>query len=222
MGAKDMQQTILQVKDLCKKYSAKADYAVQNVTFDCAAGEVVGILGHNGAGKSTTLKCLEGMIPFDKGEISVCGFDVKTQAVQAKSNMGFVTDDHAVFVNMTGLQYLEFMCDVYKVPAGERQNRLEQLQQIFDLGDSVYDVISSYSHGMKQKICMMGSLMHRPKLWILDEPMTGWIPSPCVRCCNLCAATFRTATPYCFPLTTSTWWRRCATEWLCCARANSC
>ena len=93
MGAKDMQQTILQVKDLCKKYSAKADYAVQNVTFDCAAGEVVGILGHNGAGKSTTLKCLEGMIPFDKGEISVCGFDVKTQAVQAKSNMGFVTDD---------------------------------------------------------------------------------------------------------------------------------
>lgn len=176
MGAKDMQQTILQVKDLCKKYSAKADYAVQNVTFDCAAGEVVGILGHNGAGKSTTLKCLEGMIPFDKGEISVCGFDVKTQAVQAKSNMGFVTDDHAVFVNMTGLQYLEFMCDVYKVPAGERQSRLEQLQQIFDLGDSVYDVISSYSHGMKQKICMMGSLMHRPKLWILDEPMTGLDP----------------------------------------------
>ena len=169
-------EVVLDIRGLCKKYSKKADYAVRDVSFACHAGEIVGILGHNGAGKSTILKCLEGMLPFEEGTIAVCGFDVTKNPVAAKSNMGFVTDDHAVFVKMTGLQYIEFMADVYKVPANVRKERLDALEKVFSLGESIYNLISSYSHGMRQKICMMGSLIHRPRLWILDEPMTGLDP----------------------------------------------
>lgn len=171
-----VREEIVSVDGLYKKYSKRADYAVEDVSFKVYAGEIVGILGHNGAGKSTTLKCLEGMLPFDKGAISICGHDIVKEPVKAKSNMGFVTDDHAVFVKMTGIQYIDFMADIYKVPQAIRQIRLDQLEKIFCLGDSIQNLISSYSHGMRQKICMMGSLVHSPKLWILDEPMTGLDP----------------------------------------------
>lgn len=167
---------VVTVDGLWKKYSKRAEYAVQDVSFKVNAGEIVGILGHNGAGKSTTLKCLEGMLPFDKGSISICGYDVVKEPVKAKANMGFVTDDHAVFVKMTGIEYIDFMSDVYKVPQAIRQTRVDQLEKVFCLGDSIQNLISSYSHGMRQKICMMGSLIHSPKLWILDEPMTGLDP----------------------------------------------
>ncbi len=166
----------MRIEGLWKKYSKKADYAVEDVSFSCYAGEIVGLLGHNGAGKSTTLKCLEGMLPFDKGTITIAGHDVRKEPLLAKAQMGFVTDNHAVFVKMTGMQYLSFMADVYKVPTALRAKRIEELQEIFNLGEAVYNLISSYSHGMRQKICMMGSLMHSPKLWILDEPMTGLDP----------------------------------------------
>ena len=181
-GNTDMAQQIaaadevVRVEGLCKKYSKKADWAVEDVSFSVRAGEIVGLLGHNGAGKSTTLRCLEGMLPFDRGSISVCGKDIVRDPVGAKSNMGFVTDDHAVFVKMTGMQYLEFMSDIYKVPRAEREGRIADLEGVFRLGDSIYNLIASYSHGMRQKICMMGSLVHRPRLWILDEPMTGLDP----------------------------------------------
>ena len=167
---------VVEITGLCKKYSKKADYAVRDVTFSCYAGEIVGLLGHNGAGKSTTLKCLEGMLPFDEGEIRIDGHDVRRDPMAAKANMGFVTDNHAVFVKMTGVEYLSFMSTVYKVPQELRRQRYEQLEEVFCLGDAVNNLISSYSHGMRQKICMMGSLMHQPRLWILDEPLTGLDP----------------------------------------------
>lgn len=167
---------IVKVKKLCKKYSKKADYAIKDVEFSCYAGEIVGLLGHNGAGKSTTLKCLEGMLPFDEGEITIDGYDIKKDPQIAKSKMGFVTDNHAVFIKMTGMEYISFMCAVYKVPENLRESRLKKLESIFCLGPAINNLISSYSHGMKQKICMMGSLIHEPKLWILDEPMTGLDP----------------------------------------------
>lgn len=167
---------VVEIKGLCKKYSKKADYAIKDVTFSCYAGEIVGLLGHNGAGKSTTLKCLEGMLPYEEGEIRIDGHDVKKEPIAAKAHMGFVTDNHAVFVKMTGKEYLSFMATVYKVPQNLRQQRYERLEEVFRLGDAVNNLISSYSHGMRQKICMMGSLMHQPRLWILDEPLTGLDP----------------------------------------------
>lgn len=169
-------QNVLSVKGLRKRYSPKAPWAVDGVSLECRRGEIIGLLGHNGAGKSTTIKCLEGMLPFEEGSIEICGYDIKKDPVAAKRNMGFVTDNHAVFSKMTGLEYLAFLADVYKVGDEVRQQRLDELQQIFALGDRVYDLISSYSHGMKQKICMMGSLIHQPSLWVLDEPMTGLDP----------------------------------------------
>lgn len=102
--------------------------------------------------------------------------------MKAKMNMGFVTDNHAVFVKMTGIQYVSFMADVYKVSTKLRKERLDALEQVFQLGDAINNLVSSYSHGMRQKICMMASLIHAPKLWILDEPMTDWIPAPCAPC----------------------------------------
>ena len=169
-------QEVVKVSGLYKKYSKNADYAIENVTFNCYEGEIVGLLGHNGAGKSTTLKCIEGMLPFSRGEISIAGYDIQKEPIKAKLNMGFVTDNHAVFIKMTGIQYLSFMADAYNVPMDVRAERLKKLEEIFNLGSAVNNLISSYSHGMRQKICMMGSPIHMPKLWILDEPMTGLDP----------------------------------------------
>ncbi len=170
------EKVVVAVDGLYKKYSKKADWAVANVNFHCYEGEIVGLLGHNGAGKSTTIKCLEGMLPFDEGTISIFGHDIVKDPISAKANMGFVTDNHAVFVKMTGMQYLAFMADVYKVPTDVRKQRVEELEEVFQLGPAINNLISSYSHGMRQKICMMGSLIHHPKLWVLDEPMTGLDP----------------------------------------------
>ncbi|MDD4839207.1 MAG: ABC transporter ATP-binding protein [Clostridia bacterium] len=168
-----MPQTVVKIDNLSKKYSSKSDYAIQNLSFEFNEGEVVGVLGHNGAGKSTTLKCMTGMLPFDKGEIEICGYSLKTNPIEAKQNFGFVSDNHAVFERMTGREYLNFMADIYYVEPNLRDERIQQFQEIFNLGKSINYIINSYSHGMKQKICLMGSLIHQPKLWILDEPLTG-------------------------------------------------
>lgn len=167
---------VVKIEGLYKRYSKKADWAIENITFSCYAGEIVGLLGHNGAGKSTTLKCLESMLPFEKGTIEINGYNIKTDPLSAKMSMGFVTDNHAVFLKMTGVQYISFMADLYKVPTQLRRERLNKLEEVFQLGSAINNLISSYSHGMRQKICMMASLIHRPKLWILDEPMTGLDP----------------------------------------------
>ena len=167
----------VRVAGLKKKYPRAAEYAVGGISFEVQRGEIVGLLGHNGAGKSTTLKCLTGMLPYREGEISIFGNPVKGNATAAKMCFGFVTDDHAVFSKMTGLEYIAFMADVYGVPKDVRESRVEELQKCFNLGDKIDNLISSYSHGMKQKICMMGSLIHDPALWILDEPMLGLDPT---------------------------------------------
>ena len=175
-GERPKRKEVVSVKGLYKKYSKKANWAVTNVSFSCYEGEIVGLLGHNGAGKSTTLKCLEGMLPYERGVIKICGQDIRKQPLAAKANMGFVTDNHAVFIKMTGMQYINFMADVYKVPTELRAHRLNALEKVFQLGSAINNLVSSYSHGMRQKVCMMGSLIHHPKLWILDEPMTGLDP----------------------------------------------
>ncbi len=167
----------VRVAGLKKKYPRAAEYAVGGISFEVQRGEIVGLLGHNGAGKSTTLKCLTGMLPYREGGISIFGNPVKGDATAAKMCFGFVTDDHAVFSKMTGLEYIAFMADVYGVPKDVRESRVEELQKCFNLGDKIDNLISSYSHGMKQKICMMGSLIHDPALWILDEPMLGLDPT---------------------------------------------
>lgn len=176
LARKKQEAPAIEIKNLGKKYPSSDVYAVKDFNMTVNPGEIVGLLGHNGAGKSTTLKCLTGMLPFGEGSIKINGFNIKTEPVRAKSTFGFVSDRHDVFVKMTGLEYLAFMADAYGVDEKTRLRRIEYLDKVFPLGDRLMDPISDYSHGMRQKICMMGSVIHRPKLWILDEPMIGLDP----------------------------------------------
>ncbi|MGN0765575.1 MAG: ABC transporter ATP-binding protein [Christensenellales bacterium] len=176
MNEPNAQQIALKIEHLYKRYDAKSRYVVDDVSFSCYRGQKVGLLGVNGAGKTTTLKCLTGMIPYDKGSVEIFGYDIAKQPIKAKRNFSLVTDNHDVFVKMTGYQYVNFMADVYGVDAQLRKTRLQELEQVFRLGDAMDSMIDGYSHGMKQKICMMGSLIHQPDLWILDEPMIGLDP----------------------------------------------
>lgn len=166
-------ETLLEVKSLFKKYSPKSDYAIKDISLCGFGGEIVGILGHNGAGKSTTIKCITGMHPYNEGEIKICGYDLSTNPIEAKSNFGYVSDDFTLFERMTGFEYINFMADIYGVSEEDRKERIEKFQKLFLLGNAIYEQISAYSHGMKQKISIMGALIHNPKVFILDEPMTG-------------------------------------------------
>ena len=167
---------LVEIKGLCKRYEAKADYTVKNINIVGNEGEIIGILGHNGAGKSTTIKCITGMHPYEEGTISIAGHDLAKDAIKAKSNFGYVSDEHVLFDKMTGFEFVNFMADIYNVSVEDRKSRLDRFQQLFALGDSIYNPISSYSHGMKQKISFMGALIHNPKVFILDEPMVGLDP----------------------------------------------
>lgn len=169
-------EKIVEITGLYKKYGKNADYAIKDINIECCAGEIVGLLGKNGAGKSTTIKCLTGYFPFDKGTIKICGHDIRIEPVKAKMNLGYVPDDRAMFDRMTGSEYVDFVADVHATPVAERKKRIEEMQEIFRLGDKIDNLISSYSHGMRQKICIMASLVHHPKLWLLDEPLTGLDP----------------------------------------------
>jgi len=139
-------------------------------------GEIFGFLGPNGAGKSTTIKVATGILIPDGGEIEVCGISMRTNAVAAKMNIGFVPDNHSVYERLTGIEYLNFMADVYGVGLNERKERIERCLNVFSLTDAASSQIKSYSHGMKQKICISGALVHNPRLWVLDEPLTGLDP----------------------------------------------
>lgn len=169
-------KTLIEVKGVCKRYSEKAKYAVNDINLYGKAGEIIGVLGHNGAGKSTTIKCITGMHPYEKGQILIGGYDLAKDSIKAKKNFGYVSDEHVLFEKMTGYEFINFMADIYRVRSKDRKLRVKRFQKMFALGDSIYNPISSYSHGMKQKISFMGALIHNPKVFILDEPMVGLDP----------------------------------------------
>ena len=167
---------LIEVEQLYKKYSAKGNYAIEDISLYGLGGEIIGILGHNGAGKSTTIKCMTGIHPYQEGSVKVCGYDIQKEHIPAKSNFGYVTDEFTLFEKMTGYEYVNFLADVYRVGEQDRIERIDEFQSTFMLGDAIYKTISSYSHGMKQKISIMGALIHKPKVFILDEPMVGLDP----------------------------------------------
>ncbi len=169
-------ENLLLVKSLYKKYRQKSDYSIEDISISGGSGEIIGILGHNGAGKSTTIKCMTGIHPYQMGTIEICGYEVQKNPIEAKKNFGYVTDEFTLFDKMTGFEYVNFLADVYKVSLEDRKERIEELQKTFALGEALYQIISSYSHGMKQKISIMGALIHSPKVFILDEPMVGLDP----------------------------------------------
>ncbi len=167
---------MLQVQNLTKTYKGQSSPAIENVSLEIKEGEIMAFLGPNGAGKSTAIKCITGIHPFDAGSVNICGHDLKSDPIGAKMNIGYVSDDHATYENLTGTDYLNFVCNVYRVPVAERKGRIEELAGELELSQALDKQINTYSHGMKQKICIIAALVHRPKLWILDEPMTGLDP----------------------------------------------
>ncbi len=146
--------------------------AVDNLSFEVQEGEIFGFIGKNGAGKSTTIKSMTGQLPITEGTIKVMGYDVKTEPLKAKAKIGFCPDNHAVYENMTGRQFVNFIADVFKV-GEERNARIDEYVERFGIGYAFDKFIGTYSHGMKQKICLIASLVHDPDVWVLDEPLTG-------------------------------------------------
>ncbi|MBE3519706.1 MAG: ABC transporter ATP-binding protein [Firmicutes bacterium] len=150
--------------------------AVNGVTLEVKPGEIFGFLGPNGAGKTTTIKMVVGILRPDEGSIEINGIDLLKDPIRAKKEMGYVPDESHLWEKITGAEYLNFVADVYGVPGPERVSRARELLELFEMTDAVSDPIGSYSRGMRQKIATIASLLHRPKLWILDEPMMGLDP----------------------------------------------
>ncbi len=167
---------MLKINNLTKSYSGSSIPAVNNLTLTVNPGEIFGFIGPNGAGKSTTIKCITGILSFDDGNIQVNGVDLKSSPIEAKKQIGYVSDDHVIYERLTGAEYLNFMTNVFDVPEYERKERIDRYLKLFDLEKAINDQIKSYSHGMKQKLNVIGALVHEPKLWILDEPLTGLDP----------------------------------------------
>ncbi len=167
---------MIEITNLTKTYAKSAVQAVESISLTAKNGEILGFLGPNGAGKSTTIKCLCGILPFESGSISICGIDIKENPVEAKKKIAYVADENILYAGLTGTQYINFVCDLYGVSAEDRKARVEKYAAMFDMTDKLGQKISSYSHGMKQKISIISGLCHNPDVWVLDEPMTGLDP----------------------------------------------
>ena len=150
--------------------------AVDDLDLEIEDGEIFGLIGPNGAGKSTTLKMITGILPPTKGDISLDRFSITKDTLMAKKQFGFVPDTPDMFLGMKGSDYLAFVASVYHVNPEDAKNRAIELSKEFNLYDSINDYIANYSHGMRQKIFIIGSLLHNPSTWILDEPLTGLDP----------------------------------------------
>ncbi len=167
---------ILTITNLSKKYKGNEKYSVKDLCFEVEEGELFAFLGPNGAGKSTTIKCITGALPYSEGSVRICGYDLHESPIAAKKNIGYVPDNHFLYETMTANEYINFMADIYGVGINDRKTRAEKYLELFDLADVANKQVGGYSHGMKQKICVIGALIHNPKLWILDEPLTGLDP----------------------------------------------
>lgn len=165
---------MLHIEHLTKKYGDKV--AVDDLTLSIAPGEIYGFIGHNGAGKTTTLKSVVGILSFDAGEITVCGASIKTDPLSCKKNLAYIPDNPDLYDYMKGSQYLTFIADIFGVPLDLRKERISSLAAAFELTEALAQPISSYSHGMKQKLAVIGAFLHDPKLIVMDEPFVGLDP----------------------------------------------
>ena len=165
---------MLNIENLSKSYGEKK--AVIDLSIHIAPGEIYGFIGHNGAGKTTTLKACAGILQFDKGEIFVDGVSMKKDPIGCKKKMAYIPDNPELYDFMTGLQYLDFIADIYGVTIEERKDRIHKYASAFEIEKDLPALISSYSHGMKQKLAIISAWIHNPKLIMMDEPFVGLDP----------------------------------------------
>lgn len=165
---------MLKIENLTKRYGEKT--AVNNLSLHIAPGEIYGFIGHNGAGKTSTLKCIVGIQDFDEGEIYIDSKSIKNQPIECKKLFAYIPDNPDIYDFMTGIQYLNFVADIFEVSQQERSELIKKYADMFEISDSLNDAINSYSHGMKQKLVIISALIHLPKLIIMDEPFVGLDP----------------------------------------------
>ncbi len=165
---------MLKIQNLCKNYGDKK--AVDDLSLHIAPGEIYGFIGHNGAGKTTTLKACAGILGFDSGSILIDGNDIRRQPLVCKSKIAYIPDNPDLYDFLSGIKYLNFIADVFQVPAELRTERIRRYAELFGLSDDLAQPISSYSHGMKQKLAIISAWLHEPKLIIMDEPFVGLDP----------------------------------------------
>ena len=165
---------MIEIKHVTKTFGSKK--AVDDLDLTIPTGEIIGFIGPNGAGKTTTIKMMTGVLNPDEGDILINGKSIQKEPLEAKRQFGLVPDNPDMFLRLKGIEYLNFMGDIYDVDAQQRQQRIETMAETFEIKDVLNDKILSYSHGMRQKIIIMGALINDPEVWILDEPMTGLDP----------------------------------------------
>lgn len=166
---------MIKFNNVSKEY-VKGKKVVDNLNLEIKDGEIFGFLGPNGAGKSTTIKMMTGILDLTEGDILLNGKSIINDEIEAKREFGYVPDVPDMFLKLKGIEYLNFVADVYDVSKEERDNKIETLAKEFNIYDSLLEQIQSYSHGMRQKLLVIGAILHSPKILILDEPMTGLDP----------------------------------------------
>ena len=170
---------MIEIKHVTKTFGTKK--AVDDLDLTIPTGEIIGFIGPNGAGKTTTIKMMTGVLNPDEGDILINGKSIQKEPLEAKRQFGLVPDSPDMFLRLKGIEYLNFMGDIYEVDTQVRQQRIEALAETFEMKEALNDKILSYSHGMRQKIIIMGVLINEPEVWILDEPMTGLDPQSSFR-----------------------------------------
>lgn len=166
---------ILEIKGYSKTYG-EGKKAADNVTLTIESGDIYGFIGHNGAGKSTTIRAVVGVLDFTEGEILIDGHSVKKDPIECKKITAYIPDNPDLYENLTGMQYLDFISDVFEISKEDRKERIDHYAERLEIADTLGDLISSYSHGMKQKLAIISALIHEPKLIVMDEPFVGLDP----------------------------------------------
>ena len=165
---------MIEIKNVTKKYGNNK--ALDNVSFNVNEGEIFAFIGHNGAGKTTLIKAITGIHDFDEGDIFINGKSIKKDTIECKKDMAFVPDNPELYENMTAINFINFICDMYEVGLEDRKKNIDKYAKMFEMEDKLGDTIKSFSHGMKQKIAIIAALSHDPKILIMDEPFVGLDP----------------------------------------------
>ena len=166
---------MLEVKGYSKSY-IKDKKIVDDISFKVEAGDIFGFVGHNGAGKTTTIKSIVGILDFNDGDILIDGVSIKKDPISCKKKMAYIPDNPDLYEHLTGIDYLSFIADVYEVDEKKKDELIKKYASMFEITDSLGSLISTYSHGMKQKLAIISALIHEPKLYVLDEPFVGLDP----------------------------------------------
>lgn len=166
---------MLEIINFSKSYK-NGKKAVNNISLTVKDGEIFAFIGHNGAGKTTTIKSIVGILEFEEGDILIDGVSIKKDPIKCKSNIAYIPDNPDIYESLTGIQYLNFIADIFDVSKSDRENLIKYYADKFEIINFLGDLISSYSHGMKQKLVLISALVHKPKLLVLDEPFVGLDP----------------------------------------------